>query len=334
MLDQAAVRSVVLGAGGFGREVLPALAANNVEVAALADTDPSAIEAAVRSFPVAPSAIFDAGDGAWCATDAQLVVDCTPPRNHPRHAEMAFRAGKDLLVAKPMALTLAAASGMAGLASQAGRSLAAMQQMRYLPAFLRLRDLIGGGELGRLGVVTITFNVDGTFWKPGLAWRLAMDHPVLLEGSVHVLDLVRWVTQEEPVSVVAHAFNPPWSEFRGLAAITVCATMSSGTVVRYLANWAPRGSAVVPLNSGWELEFDQGIVRVRDEGLWVNGTVLHPPSSEPMSLAELNRRLIRWYLGYLAGDELAGPTGMDNVRTMAFVDAVLRSAMDGVRAQV
>jgi predicted dehydrogenase len=328
------MRSVVLGAGGFGREVLPALTANDVRVVAVVDSDPATAAEAAGSCSPAPSEVFVADDDAWWETDTQLVVDCTPPGYHLRHAEAAFRAGKDVLVAKPMALTLADASRMARLARLSGRCLAAIQQMRYLPAFLRLRDLIGAGELGRLGVVTITFNVDGTFWKPGLAWRLTMDQPVLLEGSVHVFDLVRWVTGDEPASVVAHAFNPPWSEFRGSAALTVCATLRTGTVVRYLANWAPRGSAVVPLNSGWELEFDQGLVRVVDEGLWVNDTALLRPPSEPMSLVELNTRLVRWYVGHLDGGERPGPTGADNVQTMAFVDAVLRSATDGVRVSV
>jgi predicted dehydrogenase len=325
------MRSIVLGVGGFGCEVLPALAANGIEIAAVVDHDPGALADAARTYKVTPSAVFDSDESQWWDTDARLVVDCTPPDRHLRHAEAAFRTGKDLLVAKPMALNLGDASRIMDLATAANRRLAIIQQMRCLPAFLKVRDLIGKGSLGRLGLVTITFNVEGTFWRPGLAWRLAMDQPVLWEGSVHVLDLVRWVIDDEPAAVVAHAFSPPWSEFRGPAGLTMCAELRGGTVVRYLANWAPRGSAVVPLNSGWELEFDHGVVRVVDESVTVNGEVVFKPSAPPTPLAELNTRLVRWYLGWLDGQDPTGPTGADNLRTMAFADALQRAATDGVR---
>lgn len=328
------VRSVVLGVGGFGREVLPALAANGIEIAGVVDYDPAAIADATRTYQLRSSAVFGSDESGWWDTDAQLVVDCTPPGFHLPHAERAFRGGKDFLVAKPMALNLADASRMTGLAAAGERRLAAIQQMRYLPAFMKVRDIISDGTLGRLGIVTITFNVDGTFWRPGLAWRLTMDHPILLEGSVHVFDLVRWVTGDEPEAVTAHSFSPPWSDFRGAVGLTVCADLRSGAVVRYLANWAPRGSATVPLNSGWELEFDHGILRVVDEGVMVNGEVLLASRDRPMSLVELNTRLVRWYLAYLGGEEPPGPTGTDNMRTMAFADAVQRSVAGGTRVVV
>ena len=47
-----------------------------------------------------------------------------------------------------------------------------------------------------------------------------------------------------------------------------------------------------------------------------------PPRAQPMSLAELNTRLVRWYLVYLDGRDPVGPTGADNLRTMVFADAV------------
>jgi predicted dehydrogenase len=325
------MRSILLGAGGFGRDVVPALIANGIEIAVLVDPDRDALEDTVRSYGLKPSLVLDSDERDWCVADAELVVDCTPPAYHAQHAEIALAAGKDLLVAKPMALTLADARQMTELAAAHGRRLAAIQQMRYLPPFLAVRELVQDGRLGRLGLVTINFNVDGTFWKPGLAWRLAMEHPVLLEGSVHVLDLVRWVTGDEPVGVVAHTFSPPWSEFRGFTGLTVSADLAGGAVVRYMANWAPRGSAIVPLNSGWELEFDHGLVRIADEGVSVNGEQLLAPRTPEMPLAELNTRLVQWYVGDRDGSAVSGPTGADNVRTMAFVEAVRRSATDGVR---
>ncbi|MFI9842511.1 Gfo/Idh/MocA family protein [Nonomuraea sp. NPDC051941] len=325
------MRSAVLGVGGFGREVLPALVANGIEIATVVDHDAAALAEAVRTYDLASSAVYDSDEGGWWDTNVQMVVDCTPPGGHLRHAEAAFQAGLDVLVAKPMALSLADASRMVELAGLAGRRLATIQQMRYLPAFLRVRDIIAQGTLGRLGVVTITFNVDGTFWQPGLAWRLAMDQPLLWEGSVHVLDLVRWVTEDEPAAVVAHAFQPPWSEFRGPAGLVMCAELRGGTTVRYLANWAPRGSTVVPLNSGWELEFDHGIVTVTEESVMVNGETLLAPPARLASLADLNTRLVRWYVDWVAGQDAAGPTGADNLRTVAFADAVQRASTSGSR---
>jgi hypothetical protein len=50
-----------------------------------------------------------------------------------------------------------------------------------------------------------------------------------------------------------------------------------------------------------------------------------------MSLTELNTRLVQWYVVDRADSDVPGPTGADNVRTMAFVEAVRRSATNGVR---
>jgi predicted dehydrogenase len=327
------VRAVVLGAGGFGREVIPALRRNAVQIVGLVDPDRAQLSRAIDDFGLGGDTPRLPDGDEWGDLETDLVVDCSPPAHHLRHARRAFANGRDLLMSKPMSLAIDEAETIVSMAAHGGRHVGVMFQMRYLRAFQMLRALVCGGELGRLGLITATFNVDGTFWEPGMRWRLTMPHPVLYEGSVHVLDLVRWVTGAEPAQVTAHSYNPPWSSFTGSAGLTVLTDLYDGTVVRYLANWAPRGSAVVPLDSGWELEFEHGLVRVNNGGVTVNGDIRLAAGTNASSLVDLNTELIRWYLGCREGRGDAGPTGADSLRTMRYLELVRQSADDGRRVR-
>lgn len=84
------------------------------------------------------------------AEDAELAVILAP---HPFHAEMAIaalRAGKHVLVEKPMAVTAAQADAMVAEAERAGRVLAVCLQQRTRTEVVEARRLIAAGFLGRL----------------------------------------------------------------------------------------------------------------------------------------------------------------------------------------
>jgi predicted dehydrogenase len=75
---------------------------------------------------------------------------CLPTEMHERVALDALRAGKHVLVEKPMALDGAAAGRIVQEAERLGRTLMAAQVIRFWPEYAALRDTVRGGRLGAL----------------------------------------------------------------------------------------------------------------------------------------------------------------------------------------
>lgn len=89
-------------------------------------------------------------DGILERTDVQGLVLATPAGTHAKLALRAMEAGKDVLVEKPMALTVAEGGGLVEAADRLGRVLAVGHVLEYHPAIAALRQLVRNGELGEL----------------------------------------------------------------------------------------------------------------------------------------------------------------------------------------
>ena len=80
--------------------------------------------------------------------DVEAVDICLPTDQHAPVALAALRAGKHVLVEKPMALDGAAADLMTAEAARAGRVLMSAQVLRFFPMYRAAADLVRSGELG------------------------------------------------------------------------------------------------------------------------------------------------------------------------------------------
>ncbi len=115
------------------------------------------------------------GIARW-STDAQAVIDdpevtavyiATPTATHAEYAIAAARAGKHVLVEKPMAMSSAEGRAMVEAADTAGVRLWVAYYRRTLPRFVKVRELLEAGTLGRLLSVQTTWRkpTDFTGWR-------------------------------------------------------------------------------------------------------------------------------------------------------------------------
>ncbi|HWQ16014.1 MAG TPA: Gfo/Idh/MocA family oxidoreductase [Roseiflexaceae bacterium] len=128
--------------------------------------------------------------------DVDAVCVCTPSGLHAQHAIAAARAGKHVLVEKPLALTLADADAMLATAREAGVLLGVALQRRADPAFRAVQAAIAAGELGRmvLGTVSVPYLRTQSYYESA-AWRgtWALDGGgALMNQGVHLADLLLW----------------------------------------------------------------------------------------------------------------------------------------------
>lgn len=92
------------------------------------------------------------GDPVSAATDPRvdLVVIATPNDSHVPLARAALMAGRNVVVDKPLALSLADARELAAVAAGAGRLLSVFQNRRWDSDFLAVRQAVQDGLVGEL----------------------------------------------------------------------------------------------------------------------------------------------------------------------------------------
>ena len=96
--------------------------------------------------------------------EVELVVIATPSHLHAPQTIKALEAGKNVVCEKPMATNLAEADAMIEAYKRTGRTLAIFQNRRYEPAFLKVREIIQSGKLGRIVLIKIYWHSFGRRW--------------------------------------------------------------------------------------------------------------------------------------------------------------------------
>jgi len=234
---------VVAGCGNMSKEWIAYAAGRpDAAVAALVDVRPEAAEAMKTRFGL-DCPVYDDLREAIRSTGANLVFDVTIPEAHPFVLRTAFEEGCDVFGEKPMAASPEEARTMVAEAKASGRTYSVMQNRRYLKGAMAYRDLIRSGAVGDVAYVNVDFFVglhNGGF-------RHTMDHPLLMDYSVHAFDLSRFFTGKEPVSVYCQEFNPPGSWYAGDAAAVCIFEYGDGAAFCFRGYYAAGGA-----QTSWE----------------------------------------------------------------------------------
>jgi predicted dehydrogenase len=157
-------------------------------------------------------------------SDVDVVCIATPSGGHPAIGIDAARAGKHVVVEKPIGLTLTEIDALIEACDDAGVKLCAVHQNRFNPPIRRLRKALDQGRFGRLShaAVAVRWNRDQDYYEQA-EWRgtWVEDGGALMNQSVHGIDLLRWMAGE-PDSLgafTATQFRSIETEDVGVAAI-------------------------------------------------------------------------------------------------------------------
>ena len=173
---------------GFATAVFHAPLIRNVpglELVAVSSSDPAKVRAGLPGVEPVASA-----QALFARPDLDLVVIPTPNATHHPLALQALAAGKHVVVDKPFTLDAAEARDLIARAGQAGRVLSVFQNRRWDADFLTVRELLAGGELGRLALFESHFDRHRPAVKPG--WRETGDRGsgLWFDLGSHLLDQV------------------------------------------------------------------------------------------------------------------------------------------------
>jgi UDP-N-acetyl-2-amino-2-deoxyglucuronate dehydrogenase len=166
----------------------------NAHLVSVTDIVPEKAKAFAEDHGVAWDADLDA---LLARPDIDVVSVCVPSGLHADIGVRAARAGKHLVVEKPIDVTVAAADRLLDAAASAGAALTVISQHRFDPGPQRLRELVDQGRLGRLvlgDAITKWYRSQGYYDSGDWRGTWALDGGgALMNQGVHYLDLLCWI---------------------------------------------------------------------------------------------------------------------------------------------
>jgi phthalate 4,5-cis-dihydrodiol dehydrogenase len=182
-----------LGVAGLGRGfmlMLPTLAHHpKLTLAAAADPRPEARDQFAREF----GARVYATVAELCADPGlDAIYVATPHGMHLEHVTLAARAGKHVLVEKPMALSLADCQAMVEVARAAGIQMVVGHSHSFDAPYLRAHALIESGRFGSVRMIT-ALNYTDFLYRPRRPEELdtSQGGGVVFSQAAHQVDIVR-----------------------------------------------------------------------------------------------------------------------------------------------
>jgi UDP-N-acetyl-2-amino-2-deoxyglucuronate dehydrogenase len=189
------IRFGLLGCGRIAQRHSELLGGNHIEHAALSavcDTNRARADAIATKFNVPADYDIDSFLGR---KDTDAVAVLTPSGMHAQHVIACARAGKHVVVEKPMALRLQDADEMIRACDEAGVKLFVVKQNRFNLPVIKARQALEAGRFGRLvlGTVRVRWCRDQSYYDQD-AWRgtWAYDGGVLTNQASHHVDMLEW----------------------------------------------------------------------------------------------------------------------------------------------
>ncbi|MBZ9809994.1 Gfo/Idh/MocA family oxidoreductase [Mesorhizobium sp. BR1-1-9] len=180
-------RIAVLGCGYWGSNHIRTLKALGA-LHAVSDAN----RARAEGFASEQDCLAIEPDQLFVRNDIDAIVMALPPQFHAEMAVRATESGKDVLVEKPIALTVADAERSVQAAKDKGRVFMVGHVLRFHPAFETLKALIEKGELGEVRYIHSH--------RLGLG-KFHTENDALWDLAPHDLSMILAITGTEPIEV-------------------------------------------------------------------------------------------------------------------------------------
>lgn len=195
MIDDGPVGIGIIGFGGFGQFLARSWSEmRSVSVRAVADTNSDLAPPKLRFYVDWRQLLAD--------PDVEVVSIATPPSTHCEMACAAMRAGKHILIEKPLATTLDGADRILAVQQETGRIVGVDYMLRFNPIVEAMQKWSKAGFFGRLRrVVVENYAQDEALPADHWFWDREISGGILVEHAVHFVDVVHGCTDAEARSV-------------------------------------------------------------------------------------------------------------------------------------
>ena len=151
------------------------------------DKDPKALKRLGSTFRV--QALYSDVEELLAEQDIDILDIVTPGFTHYPLAELAIGKGVNVLVEKPLTLSVKDAELLRVHSEREGVSVCVIQNYRFRKPLLKLMNLLARGEIGSIGAVNFTVRGGSLFNNPAWFWDENKSGGILYELAIHEADL-------------------------------------------------------------------------------------------------------------------------------------------------
>lgn len=188
----------ILGSGAASKLHIDAI--NDIEDAVVVgffSPDPKSSEELIQTYGIKR---FESYEEMLRNEEIEIVCICTPSGLHAEQAIESMNHGKNVVVEKPLAITVEQCKKVIETSEKTGCKCAVISQMRYLGDVSKVKEIINDGKLGKMTNVGLHMRYNRTAeYYASSAWRgtWAMDGGgALMNQGIHGVDLMRYLCGE------------------------------------------------------------------------------------------------------------------------------------------
>jgi len=188
----------IIGCGSRGRDAYGKLFKKNPyrwNVVSICDTNEKKLNNAMNLFGMEKSDCFLDEDVFFKTKRGDLLVIATQDKDHVRMAKKGLLLGYDILLEKPISKDRVELEDLLTLQKETDKKIFVCHVLRYAPAFVKIKEIINSGKLGRIMSVNSMEQVGFAHFSHSYVrgnWRNEDESsPVIMAKSCHDLDLLQ-----------------------------------------------------------------------------------------------------------------------------------------------
>jgi len=246
--------------------------------------------------------------------DVEAVSNCVWSLNLAKETLKALKAGKHVLVEKPMATNVKQAEKLLETAEEEGLHLSVGFLMRFIPGIQHMKNAVEDKTIGNLVCATAKRVSE---WPERIG-----DVGVVKDTAIHDIDIIRYLFGEEPIAVYAKTGSMKYKKFEDYAQIML--TFEGGKSAFIESNWLTpyktRTLVVTGSKAIMKLDYITQELTIEDAK-----KTLQPryPWQEPLKLE------LQHFANCILKKEKPLITGTDGLKALQIAEAALKSSATG-----
>ena len=301
--------TAVIGTGFWGKNHARVYSELELtELVAVCDVNPERAKAVADQFGVKA---YSSSLRMLRNEDVEAVSVCTWSTKLAKEALKALNAGKHVLVEKPMASHTKQAEKLLETAEKSSLHLTVGFLMRFIPGLQHIREAVENKKIGELVCATA---------KRVSQWPERIgDVGVVKDTAIHDIDVMRFISNEDPIAVYAKTGSMMHGKFEDYVQIML--TFECGKTAFIESNWiTPYKTRILTVTGS------QAIMKLDyiTQELWIEDAKenLQPrfPWREPLKLE------LQHFADCILENKKPLVTGVDGIAALKIAEAALRSS--------
>jgi len=270
------------------------------------------------------------------------IYNPLPNGLHHKWTIRALEEGKHVLCEKPISSNAKEATEMCAKAKDKGLVLVEAFHYRYHPLAIRMKQIVDGGDIGKLVSISASFTMPSyisklSFKKDDIRFNYALSGGIMMDAGCYVMNLARFIAGQEPEIIEAKPTGMVCEDVE--SGMKAQLKFPNGCTAEIVADF--RANGWIP-SSTLDVQGDNGTLHCSNwifPSLWhkLEVAVIHAPKKVEQVYG--NGQSTYWYqlrafLDEVRGGQKCETSADDAIKNMVAIDTVYKKAKMKVRGAV